>query len=103
MARTHLPDAGLAQLVEHLICNQEVGGSSPSAGTTISDLNSMRYVSSTAPECANKSERETIFTVARATMYRFCPLPAHHQARGGPAKVGPAHQDLLVAPYLLLE
>ena len=27
--------AGLAQLVEHLICNQEVGGSSPSAGTTI--------------------------------------------------------------------
>ena len=28
-----LPRAGLAQLVEHLICNQEVGGSSPSAGT----------------------------------------------------------------------
>ena len=26
--------AGLAQLVEHLICNQGVGGSSPSAGTT---------------------------------------------------------------------
>jgi hypothetical protein len=25
--------AGLAQLVEHLICNQGVGGSSPSAGT----------------------------------------------------------------------
>ena len=25
--------AGLAQLVEHLICSQEVGGSSPSAGT----------------------------------------------------------------------
>ena len=27
--------AGLAQLVEHLICNQGVGGSSPSAGTTV--------------------------------------------------------------------
>ena len=27
--------AGLAQLVEHLICNQEVGGSSPSAGTNV--------------------------------------------------------------------
>ena len=26
-------EAGLAQLVEHLICNQGVGGSSPSAGT----------------------------------------------------------------------
>ena len=26
--------AGLAQLVEHLICNQGVGGSNPSAGTT---------------------------------------------------------------------
>jgi len=26
--------AGLAQLVEHLICNQGVGGSSPSVGTT---------------------------------------------------------------------
>jgi len=25
--------AGIAQLVEHLICNQGVGGSSPSAGT----------------------------------------------------------------------
>ena len=25
--------AGLAQLVEHLICNQGVGGSSPLAGT----------------------------------------------------------------------
>jgi hypothetical protein len=27
--------AGLAQLVEHLICNQGVRGSSPLAGTTI--------------------------------------------------------------------
>ena len=27
-------NAGIAQLVEHLICNQRVGGSSPSAGTT---------------------------------------------------------------------
>ncbi len=29
----NLSDAGLAQLVEHLICNQGVGGSNPSAGT----------------------------------------------------------------------
>lgn len=27
------PSAGLAQLVVHLICNQGVGGSNPSAGT----------------------------------------------------------------------
>jgi hypothetical protein len=29
----HPRDAGLAQLVEHLICNQGVTGSSPVAGT----------------------------------------------------------------------
>lgn len=29
----HGQNAGLAQLVVHLICNQGVGGSSPSAGT----------------------------------------------------------------------
>jgi hypothetical protein len=33
-----LPDAGLAQLVVHLICNQGVGGSSPSAGTISTQL-----------------------------------------------------------------
>ena len=29
-----LGDAGVAQLVEHLICNQRVGGSIPSASST---------------------------------------------------------------------
>jgi hypothetical protein len=29
-----LSDAGVAQLVEHLICNQRVGGSIPSASST---------------------------------------------------------------------
>ena len=32
-----VPEAGIAQLVEHLICNQGVGGSSPSAGTKLYD------------------------------------------------------------------
>src|SRR5687768_16899463 len=31
------PNAGLAQLVVHLICNQGVGGSNPSAGTNNSN------------------------------------------------------------------
>ena len=31
-----LSDAGVAQLVEHLICNQRVGGSIPSASSTMS-------------------------------------------------------------------
>src|SRR5437773_12516959 len=31
-----LSDAGVAQLVEHLICNQRVGGSIPSASSTTS-------------------------------------------------------------------
>ena len=29
-----LPEAGVAQLVEHLICNQRVGGSNPFASST---------------------------------------------------------------------
>ncbi len=33
--------AGLAQLVEHLICNQGVGGSSPSTGTTIPKISNV--------------------------------------------------------------
>ena len=32
-ARPRPLDAGVAQLVEHLICNQRVGGSSPSASS----------------------------------------------------------------------
>ena len=35
---TFLAEAGLAQLVEQLICNHQVGGSSPSAGTTVKPL-----------------------------------------------------------------
>jgi hypothetical protein len=31
-------DAGLAQLVVHLICNQGVGGSNPSAGTNSTSI-----------------------------------------------------------------
>ena len=36
-AYTSRPSAGLAQLVEHLIRNEGVGGSNPSAGTTHPD------------------------------------------------------------------
>tara|TARA_B100000700_G_C15043176_1_gene856431 strand:- start:3134 stop:3337 length:204 start_codon:yes stop_codon:yes gene_type:complete len=35
--------AGLAQLVEHLICNQGVRGSSPLAGTTFIHIITMIY------------------------------------------------------------
>ena len=33
-----LSDAGVAQLVEHLICNQRVGGSSPFASSRFKDM-----------------------------------------------------------------
>ncbi len=33
--RLPVAQAGIAQLVEHLICNQRVGGSSPSAGSIL--------------------------------------------------------------------
>src|SRR6185437_1030509 len=33
VCETEQKDAGVAQLVEHLICNQRVGGSSPSASS----------------------------------------------------------------------
>ena len=35
--------AGLAQLVEHLICNQRVVGSSPTTGTRIKILENRHY------------------------------------------------------------
>ena len=35
-----LSEAGVAQLVEHLICNQRVGGSIPSASSTMSSRGS---------------------------------------------------------------
>jgi hypothetical protein len=35
--------AGLAQLVEHLICNQGVVGSSPIAGTIVSSRNTQKW------------------------------------------------------------
>ena len=34
---TELVNAGVAQLVEQLICNQQVGGSSPSTSSTATD------------------------------------------------------------------
>ena len=34
LLRQQTPNAGVAQLVEQLICNQQVGGSSPSTGST---------------------------------------------------------------------
>jgi hypothetical protein len=34
------PEAGIAQLVEHLICNQGVAGSNPAAGTN--EINALR-------------------------------------------------------------
>ena len=34
-------DAGVAQLVEHLICNQAVGGSSPFASSIKCEFNSV--------------------------------------------------------------
>ena len=37
----HLNDDSLAQLVEHLICNQRVEGSSPLAGTSLSGSSSV--------------------------------------------------------------
>src|SRR5258705_3371239 len=36
--------AGVAQLVEHLICNQRVGGSSPSASSSSSQRGNERWI-----------------------------------------------------------
>jgi hypothetical protein len=36
-------DAGVAQLVEQLICNQQVGGSSPSTSSTKNSPNQIEY------------------------------------------------------------
>ena len=41
-----LADAGVAQLVEHLICNQRVGGSNPSASSMFSNLSVLDFTPS---------------------------------------------------------
>ena len=43
------PDAGLAQLVEHLICNQGVAGSNPAAGTSNGNANCCNTDDGTRP------------------------------------------------------
>ena len=43
-------DAGIAQLVEQLICNQQVGGSSPSTGSTLCYSEALRSEYGGIPE-----------------------------------------------------
>jgi hypothetical protein len=62
---SHL-DAGLAQLVEHLICNQGVGGSNPSAGTEISYFNKLELAPVASREASETSSTRTEMRFAMA-------------------------------------
>ena len=60
--------AGVAQLVEQLICNQQVGGSSPSTSSTINDqLNTEEFPSG--------QRGQTVNLLQVASVVRIHPLP----------------------------
>ena len=62
------PDAGVAQLVEQLICNQQVGGSNPSTSSTFSaQLNMEEYPSG--------QRGQTVNLLALPSMVRIHPPP----------------------------
>ena len=51
---TGIPRALVAQLVEHLICNQGVGGSSPSGGTIFHLYDLERWVTACTQDTGDK-------------------------------------------------
>jgi hypothetical protein len=59
--------AGVAQLVEQLICNQQVGGSNPSTSSTFSQLNTEEYPSG--------QRGQTVNLLASPSMVRIHPPP----------------------------
>jgi hypothetical protein len=68
--------AGLAQLVEHLICNQGVGGSNPSAGTN--KINRLSEFSETARYIGNVINNSVTVGNAITTAVRWNrPFPPH--------------------------
>ena len=71
MVRIHLlpPEcAGVAQLVEQLICNQQVGGSSPSTSSILKKLNMGEFPSG--------QRGQTVNLLLRASMVRIHLLPS---------------------------
>lgn len=52
--------AGVAQLVEHLICNQRVGGSNPFASSNVWSLSAERMREETGSQCGFLSERNAL-------------------------------------------
>src|SRR5436190_17940685 len=60
--------AGLAQLVEHLICNQGVGGSSPSAGSILSGPN-VTMVAETSIETSRLDKLLSVVVMATAALF----------------------------------
>ena len=59
--------AGVAQLVEQLICNQQVGGSSPSTSSTLSEANTGVFPSG--------QRGQTVNLLAMPTVVRIHPPP----------------------------
>ena len=73
---SHSGFAGVAQLVEHLICNQRVGGSNPSAGSSF--LN-------TTQSCAAKSD---LFTDITTRNHRGPATRSRRKLAGTPPTAG---------------
>jgi hypothetical protein len=63
MCRTK-QQAGVAQLVEHLICNQRVGGSNPFASSRIVTLSAPLRRSRSKPNQTRSSPRDELIPAA---------------------------------------
>ena len=74
-------DAGVAQLVEQLICNQQVGGSSPSTSSTfLSKLNMGVFPSG--------QRGQTVNLLRFASVVRIHPLPPEKNPHLSTTSVG---------------
>ena len=68
-----LKNAGVAQLVEQLICNQQVGGSSPSTSSIFSVLLMSEKLN--MGEFPSGQRGQTVNLLLSASMVRIHPLP----------------------------
>src|SRR5271165_4834259 len=87
------PQAGVAQLVEHLICNQRVGGSNPFASSRFAVLSAPRGVAAEAsqagrqvPELSERTDPSSSFPepiCAKAVLRGDCGVLRERQRKPG--------------------
>ena len=83
-------NAGVAQLVEQLICNQQVGGSSPSTSSTVKQFYMEEFPSGQRGQTVNLLRLASVVRI-HLHPFGFVPVMSNHDA--GVAELADA-QDL---------